>query len=774
MPYQDRSSKDFLKKNVLTTFLFVNVYMTLFYYYSANFTANLQLITSWLLTPLILYLDNRGYPRSSRIIFILACLLYVIAPHLGLSYNIYPEYYFLSALMLPAFLFEPTDKKCILTGMTFCVFVGAFSLWGPVFVVAPDHLVKDLPLFSIRIGNFIGASFISALFIKYFVDRFRKRASEVEQFFNVSLDLLCIADFSGKFTKINPAFVKVLGHTEDELLSKSFLEFVHPDDVVSTLKEMDNLKLGKKTIHFENRYRCQDGSYRVLNWATSPDLKTEKLYAVAKDVTEIRQKELDLKTIVEAIDQSAMIVTTDGNGDVLSVNKNFSLVSGFSKEDIIGKNHRLLNSGQQPREFFSHLWQTILKGRVWSGEIQNRAKDGTSFFVQTVIAPLRNISKENIQNFIAISFDITKEKESELLLEEAQNVAKMGSWTYWPENHKFNYSHQLLNLFSQSLTQTTWDFEKFQHSIHPEDLPLFKHQFEKCLQMGSSKRIRLRILSPNNDVLWIESVLHFRFQGSKESTSVQGTCQDISDLVAAEEKLKIERAKALHNAKLASLGEMSAGIAHEINNPLAIISGATWSIRKNAQDQEKLQEKIQMITKASDRIAKIVGGLKKFSRSSDHSDYSLHSLSAIAKEALVLTDVKAKKNATSIILDSQGDGLAICDEIEMEQVLINLINNGIDAVKNLPQRWVEIKISETHSNVVVLVRDSGNGIAHEIQAKLFQPFFTTKDVGEGTGLGLSIVKGIIEEHGGSIEVLPTDPHTCFEIKLPKGDIQHAI
>jgi two-component system sensor histidine kinase HupT/HoxJ len=71
--------------------------------------------------------------------------------------------------------------------------------------------------------------------------------------------------------------------------------------------------------------------------------------------------------------------------------------------------------------------------------------------------------------------------------------------------------------------------------------------------------------------------------------------------------------------------------------------------------------------------------------------------------------------------------------------------------------------------VVVLVRDSGNGIADEIQAKLFQPFFTTKDVGEGTGLGLSIVKGIIEEHGGSIEVVPTDPHTCFEIRLPKGD-----
>jgi PAS domain S-box-containing protein len=773
LPYKDSSSRDFFQRNVLTTFLFVNVYITIFYFYSANFTANFQLISAWLATPLILFLDNRGYSRSSRFIFILSSLLFVIAPHLGLSQNIYPEYYFISAIMLPAFIFEPTDKKCILLGMALCSLAGIFSLMGPVFVVAPDHLVKKIPLISFRIGNFLGASMISALFIKYFVDNFRKRATEVEQFFEISLDLLCIADFSGKFTKINPAFVKVLGHSENELLSKSFLEFVHPDDVAATLKEVENLKLGKKTVNFENRYRCKDGSYRILNWSTSPDLKTEKLYAVAKDITVIRQQERNFHQIVEAINQSAMIVTTDRNGDILSVNANFSKVSGYSQEELIGKNHRLLNSGQQPRDFFSNLWQTILGGKVWSGEIQNRAKDGRSFFVQTMIAPLNDISKEDVQKFIAISFDMTKKKESEQLLEDAQSVAKLGSWTYWPENHKFIYSHQLTNLIPISLAHSPLDFENFLQAIHPEDLPLFKQQMDEILVKGSSIRSRLRILSPNKNVLWIESVIHSQSHGNKSSTSVQGTCQDISELVTAEEKLKIERAKALHNAKLASLGEMSAGIAHEINNPLAIITGATWSIQKNAQDQEKLKEKIQMITKASDRIAKIVGGLKKFSRSSDHSEYHVHSISSIAKEALVLTEVKAKRFATDIILESQDDGLAICDEIEMEQVLINLINNSIDAVKNLPTRWVEIKISENHSSVVVRVRDSGHGITPEIQGKLFQPFFTTKGVGEGTGLGLSIVKGIIEEHGGSIEVLSKDPHTCFEIKLPKGDIQNA-
>lgn len=107
----------------------------------------------------------------------------------------------------------------------------------------------------------------------------------------------------------------------------------------------------------------------------------------------------------------------------------------------------------------------------------------------------------------------------------------------------------------------------------------------------------------------------------------------------------------------------------------------------------------------------------------------------------------------------------------MEQVFVNLINNAIDAVTSLSEKWVTIQLQEMDGRAVLRIRDSGPRIRPEIQQKLFQPFFTTKPVGQGTGLGLSIVKGILDEHQATIELVADDPHTCFEIRFPKVEVQ---
>jgi C4-dicarboxylate-specific signal transduction histidine kinase len=118
-------------------------------------------------------------------------------------------------------------------------------------------------------------------------------------------------------------------------------------------------------------------------------------------------------------------------------------------------------------------------------------------------------------------------------------------------------------------------------------------------------------------------------------------------------------------------------------------------------------------------------------------------------------------------LESSSDPIIHCDEIEVEQVIIILINNGIDAVKNTPSRWLKLILTEEDQTVVLRCLDSGSGINREVASKLFQPFFTTKAVGQGTGLGLSIAKGILQDHGASIELIENHPHTCFEIRFPK-------
>ncbi len=223
-------------------------------------------------------------------------------------------------------------------------------------------------------------------------------------------------------------------------------------------------------------------------------------------------------------------------------------------------------------------------------------------------------------------------------------------------------------------------------------------------------------------------------------------------------------------SKLASLGEMSAGIAHEINNPLAIISGSVGLLAKHADNPEKLSAKILSIQKSCERISKIVNGLKKYSRSDEKVVFKTITLTNIAQEAISLTELKSKRHNTPVSFENRSSAMINCNEIEIEQVFINLINNAIDAVKENDEKWVKVVIFDFNNKVVFQVIDSGRGVSEEIEKKLFDPFFTTKRVGEGTGLGLSISKGILEEHRATINILKSLPNTCFEIQFLKEEL----
>lgn len=245
--------------------------------------------------------------------------------------------------------------------------------------------------------------------------------------------------------------------------------------------------------------------------------------------------------------------------------------------------------------------------------------------------------------------------------------------------------------------------------------------------------------------------------------------KSLEQLKEANEKIEAEKLKSVHSAKLASLGEMSAGIAHEINNPLAIISGNLKILEKLRTDEEKFKDRLETVAKSVARISKIVRGLAKFSRFSE-ADFQVESVATIVDESLILTSAKAQYNLTDIAVDLEPDLFINCDAVEIEQVLINLINNAIDAVKHAQEKWVRIKAFSEGHQIVLQVKDAGRGIPPEVEKKLFQPFFTTKPVGEGTGLGLSIVRGILESHSARIEINKHSKNTCFEIRFPMPTI----
>jgi C4-dicarboxylate-specific signal transduction histidine kinase len=217
--------------------------------------------------------------------------------------------------------------------------------------------------------------------------------------------------------------------------------------------------------------------------------------------------------------------------------------------------------------------------------------------------------------------------------------------------------------------------------------------------------------------------------------------------------------------ELASLGEMSAGIAHEINNPLGIIEGNIELLDKLKADPDKFSQKLNSLKNATNRIAKIVGSLRRFSRSDTTDELKPESLHRIITDSMVLVEAKAKNAQVPLKLIACEDPWILCNETEIQQVLINLLNNAIDAVKATPHPWVTIDLKASGRHCLLRITDSGNGIPPQVQEKLFQPFFTTKKVGEGTGLGLSITRGILEKLDAEIHVDTTCKNTCFEIKF---------
>jgi nitrogen-specific signal transduction histidine kinase len=247
---------------------------------------------------------------------------------------------------------------------------------------------------------------------------------------------------------------------------------------------------------------------------------------------------------------------------------------------------------------------------------------------------------------------------------------------------------------------------------------------------------------------------------------------DIQNLKKSENENRLNRLKLEHSSKMASLGEMSSGLAHEINNPLAIIIGRTQILQKqvtsNQIDAESLKKGLDIIEKTTTRIAKIIKGLKTFARNADHDDFSKARVKDIIDETLSFCEERFKNNGVKLNcrLINIDDIMIECRPAQISQVLLNVLNNAFDAIKNLEEKWINLDVEKSDQKIIIKVTDSGPGIAKEIQSKLMQPFFTTKNVGDGTGLGLSISKGIIEAQNGKIYFNfdhPTNTQLVIEI-----------
>ncbi len=377
----------------------------------------------------------------------------------------------------------PLDLKPEVTAESFAKIIEPLRIGEKHIIEFTEvHRRKDGSLYDVEVHLQLSTFQSAPVFVAIILDvtKRKKAESERDRFFNKSIDMLCIAGFDGYFKQLNSGWTSTLGWRIDELLSRPWLHFVHPDDHQSTIEMGEKLQYGKSVVDFENRYQCIDGTYRWISWNSFPILEEKQIFAVARDITERKSIERELKELNESLENrviersadlaklslaveqsSSTIVITDVKGTIEYVNPNFTQTTGYTREEAMGKNPSILKSGLQKSDFYEEMWCTLLSGNKWQGEFHNKRKSGGFYWELAAISPVKN-NEGVITNYVAIKEDITKHKqlEAELLqradlikllqeitidaneaasLEEAMHIClyRICSFSNWPIGHVY-------------------------------------------------------------------------------------------------------------------------------------------------------------------------------------------------------------------------------------------------------------------------------------------------------------------------------------------------
>lgn len=280
-----------------------------------------------------------------------------------------------------------------------------------------------------------------------------------------------------------------------------------------------------------------------------------------------------------------------------------------------------------------------------------------------------------------------------------------------------------------------------------------------------------RAVGPEGDVQW----LNWEVRPWHQAGTVGGfliMVESVTEKKTAFEEIERTRARQVESSRLLSIGQMAAGVAHEINNPLTVIMGKAWMIQEKVAKgaeipPESLTDAMKKIGHYSERIGKIVKALRDFSRDSSSDPMTRSSLSDILNDTFSMCGERFRHNNVELIVEKLPEDLELkCRPSQITQILVNLLNNAYDAARNGPSPWVKLNVKAVGNSVQIRVHDSGVGVAPGLEGRIFEPFFTTKEIGKGTGLGLSISMGIVRDHGGTLSLDQTVSRSCFLLILP--------
>lgn len=495
-----------------------------------------------------------------------------------------------------------------------------------------------------------------------------------------------------------------------------------------------------------------------------------------RDLMDSREKYRNLSQFLKSILESATqyaIIAMDVDGTITEFNKGAEKIFLWKKEEIINKqNITITLPPEVPREGQARAFlQRIRVDGLSEEEMDRVQKNGERFPAHSSLTAITEPSGE-VKGFVEIVRNITLRKALEKELRETKDFL---------ENIMESSVDGIVTTdLKGKITYMNRAMEEMLEYRRPELLGThISHVYVRGIQeawdimniLGADERsenYEMQIMTKSGQVL---TILTSNFLLRDEEGKVIGTAgifKNITEQKRLEAKLKETQFHLVEASKMRALGELVAGVAHELNNPLMASQTIFHVILKNLHQECPNRERLELIGRCNDRIEKIVNHLREFSRQTE-SDFQELDINRPIENALLLTGQQLLNHNITIIKKlAEGLPPIVGDTNQLEQVFLNLISNARDAMETVPgpkELTIQTTLSdEEEPAVVVSVKDTGEGIPEEILDKVLEPFFSTKKVGKGTGLGLSLCFGIVEAHGGRLGI-KSRPGIGTEVKI---------
>jgi len=568
-------------------------------------------------------------------------------------------------------------------------------------------------------------------------------------------------DLAGNFIFVNDAQTRLLGYSRGEMVGMNFRAFTPEEKVKVVFEAYKRMyKTGEPLRTFVDEIIRKDGSHGFAETSAFP-IRNDKgeiigFRGVRHNITErkkmeeaLRQSEERYRTILEEMEDSYFEV--DLGGHLIFANSSTCRNLGYSREELIGMSYKGFTAEEDIESvfrIFNEVYRTGVpnKGFPW----KTIRKDGIQGFAETSVSPLRN-DKGEIIGFRGIGRDITEHKQAEEAQQQSEenyrvlfDSSVIGTIVLDAETMKIAMVNQAAaKMFGFGSAEKARGADPFEF-VRPEDKEIIsKIAAENLVGQDSRQTYELGVVTRDGREIWINATGARIMHGGKLGGLISFT--DITEQ-------KRQRERLMKTDRLASLGELAAGTAHELNNPLTSIIGFSQLLMEK-ETPDDIREDLKLINNEAQRAVKVTRDLLTFARK--HAPVKQpNQINSIIEDVLELRAYLQKMNGIEVERQLAPDLPEIMvDYFQMQQVLLNIIINAEYFMAQAHNKGtLAVTTKKQNSSVVISIADDGPGIMPENLRRIFDPFFTTKEAGSGTGLGLSICHGIVTEHGGQIYI----------------------